>query len=420
LLHEFVLRLAAVGVHSKNDIASFLGLEATLVESAIAEQVSSDNVTYLSSSGAVHLTTRGKNAVRELEAIIPVHVQMSVAFDRLTWSVADYNRRDLILKKEASDAGMIIITPSKTSRISATEVPAADLNRVLREREGRNLRREVLAVQQIRPYTHRFLPVKLLVYGNVARSEVEVGLVVEGDLSPQHDQLLNDLGGPEGLGIQIAEPQSRPVLSAELEQIRVPQNDVSDLRVATIDGRLAAASVEAAAISDPTPTSNEEVSLSDISVRSVSVFEHRELLSDALSGAKSRLLIISPWIKSAVVDTSFVERLERRLKAGVSVSIAHGIGPNDKGSDQVALDRLAALQGRFAKSFRFSRLANTHAKVLIYDDKWISTSFNWLSFRGDPDRTYRMEEGTLVQIPGQVTAQYRQYIDLIEEQRRNG
>jgi hypothetical protein len=42
--------------------------------------------------------------------------------------------------------------------------------------------------------------------------------------------------------------------------------------------------------------------------------------------------------------------------------------------------------------------------VLIFDDKWISTSFNWVSFKGDPDRTCRMDEGTLVRIPGQVTA----------------
>ncbi|CAM5270171.1 hypothetical protein SGLAM104S_02582 [Streptomyces glaucescens] len=39
---------------------------------------------------------------------------------------------------------------------------------------------------------------------------------------------------------------------------------------------------------------------------------------------------------------------------------------------------------------------STLAKVLVYDDVWVTTSFNWLSFKGDLDRTYRMEEGSLV------------------------
>ena len=40
---------------------------------------------------------------------------------------------------------------------------------------------------------------------------------------------------------------------------------------------------------------------------------------------------------------------------------------------------------------------DTHAKVLVSDGYYIKTSFNWLSFRGDPKRKYRQEEGDLVQ-----------------------
>ncbi|MGE2834682.1 hypothetical protein [Mycobacterium sp. SMC-4] len=58
------------------------------------------------------------------------------------------------------------------------------------------------------------------------------------------------------------------------------------------------------------------------------------------------------------------------------------------------------------------RLKNTHAKILIYDGIWINTSFNWLSFRGD--RTFRMEEGTLVQIPSEVDKAFAQYVGVLE------
>ena len=122
-------------------------------------------------------------------------------------------------------------------------------------------------------------------------------------------------------------------------------------------------------------------------------------------------------VRNAVVTTDFVAKLEKRLRAKVEVTIAHGIGEDDSGSDESALRRLSNLAARY-ENFTFTRLANTHAKILIFDDQWVSTSFNWLSFRGHPDRTYRMEEGTLVRIPSKVQEQYERYRALISEQRR--
>ena len=152
-------------------------------------------------------------------------------------------------------------------------------------------------------------------------------------------------------------------------------------------------------------------------VTSVSVFEHADLLNEALETAKQRLLIMSPWVRNAVITTDFIAKLEKRLRAKVQVTIAHGIGDNDLGSDESALKRLSNLAKRF-ENFTFVRVANTHAKILIFDDQWVTTSFNWLSFRGDPNRTYRMEEGTLVKVPAKVQERYEHYLAVIEDQKR--
>lgn len=403
---------------AKKEIGHFLGVNEGLISAAIAEQVSSGNIAYASTVATVQLTDRGKNTVRSLESVRPVHVSMSVVFDRLVWSLAKYDRRDLIQKAEAVERGMIVVPPRKTSRISIDEVQAGEVNRILRGTEGKTLRKEVLSVRRIRPFTHRFFPVKLLVFGDFDSGEVELAAVVDGDASVDHDRALTEIGGPDALGISIDEPEGRPVLSDELEAVRVPDEEVSGLRSAAIAGRIEASSREAVAIADPAPTSAEEMSLQNIQVRSVSVFEHREFLMEALNSAARRILLISPWIKSAVVDTDFVQRLEQRLRRGVRVTIAYGIGDNDSQSDAQAIERLRNLSRRYSQLFRFVRLANSHAKVLIFDDLWISTSFNWLSFRGDPERTYRMEEGTLVKIPGQVTAQYERYLEMVDEQEK--
>ena len=153
-------------------------------------------------------------------------------------------------------------------------------------------------------------------------------------------------------------------------------------------------------------------------VRSVSVFEHPDLLNFALQSATDRILIISPWIRRAVVTTDFLSNVEQRLRAGVRVTIAHGYGEDDRGSDADALRRLKNLAERYDE-FTFVRVQNTHAKILIFDENWVSTSFNWLSFKGDPQRTYRMEEGTLVAIPSRVDSEYSRYLELIDKQRQN-
>jgi len=141
-------------------------------------------------------------------------------------------------------------------------------------------------------------------------------------------------------------------------------------------------------------------------------------LREALTTARTRLLIIAPWVKKSVVTTDFLAKLERRLQVGVEVTIAYGIGDDDRDSDEVAIRRLNNLANRYPAKFSLVRLRNAHAKILIYDGNWINTSFNWLSFRGDSDRTYRMEEGTLVAIPGRVDKEYAHYRALIEQQAR--
>jgi len=417
LLDEFVLRLSDVGLSSTDDMASFLGLELSLVESAVADQVTSDNLSYVSRRRAVGLTVQGKRTVQQLVAVQPVQRQFQVIFDRLTWTLALYSRDHLVSKREAQEAGMLVLPASRTSRISLDDITVPGLNSLLAGRSNQGPRVEVLSVRRLRPNTHRYLPVKLLVYGDPDQGDAQLALSVDGDLSQPHELALVQLGGADHLGISVAPPTPRPILPDELESARVSQEDVAELRATTISQRIEASEADAGSLTRPTPVSSVEQSLLDIPVRGVGVFEHRELLAEALDSARTRLLIISPWIRSAVVDTNFLGRLEQRLRAGTRVHIAHGYGKDDRGSDDEALRRLKNLERRYPTQLTLARLANTHAKILIFDDKWISTSFNWLSFRGDPDRTYRMEEGTLVQIRTTVTSAYDRYVGQIDAER---
>jgi hypothetical protein len=95
------------------------------------------------------------------------------------------------------------------------------------------------------------------------------------------------------------------------------------------------------------------------------------------------------------------------------VHVGYGIGIDDADSHQRALDRLGNLSEKYA-NFVFRRLQNSHAKVLIFDGALVITSFNWLSFVGDPQRTFRDERGLLVRKPEVVVEAARELITRIQ------
>ncbi|TNC17495.1 hypothetical protein FHE66_10170 [Georgenia sp. 311] len=399
IIEEFLVRLVAAGVHTGPDVAEMLGLQRDQVLEAAAIQVSENNLRR--SGGALALTSQGAEVVRNLAATQPVVKTLPIVFDRLVWRLADYNRSSLMTKKDAQEQGRQLLPARQKARIGLGDVTAEGFNALLSARDGRERRVEILRVRKVSPNTHRYLPAQLLVYGDPARREVALALCIDGELQANHGLALDAINAVDRLGLSVGLPEPRPVLDADLESQRVGLADVQQL---------------AAAEPEQVPVTSTARGVARFAVRSVGVFEHPDLLTEALDASVRRLLIISPWVRSAVVTTDFVSKLERRLRAGVEVTIAHGYGDDDSGSDETALKRLANLASRFRDRFMLTRLKNTHAKILIFDNQWVTTSFNWLSFRGDPERTYRMEEGTLVSIVEKVDEAYDRYRQLVAEQ----
>ena len=68
------------------------------------------------------------------------------------------------------------------------------------------------------------------------------------------------------------------------------------------------------------------------------------------------------------------------------MDIAYGYEENDTKTDAAAVRELTNLAARYPDRLSFTRRKSTHAKVLFYDDVWVTTSFNWLSFKGNPKR----------------------------------
>lgn len=389
LLEEFVVRSIAKGFSSTSEIASILGLDERLISSTFADLAAAGALQYQQSTRMGRLTPTGIELSRDLAAVTPVERTFKVHLDRTTWRVADYPRADLVKKSLAIEEGRILLPAKSTKQIAAGDISPRELNRILASGDRRSSSMQVLRVLRARAAEYWYLRCWILVYAR-GQGDVlpELAVVIDGASSADHDIAIEQAGGSGIFNLQIdsGKPEPLPPLPDDLV---------------------------AALTAEGTETSLEQTTADDtegVVVRSLDMYEHRLVLQEALSASRKRLLLVSPWVRSAVVNTQFLASLEGAARRGVEVDIVHGYGPDDGGSDERALRQLKNLQDRFPQRIRIHRHPNTHAKVLIFDDVWIATSFNWLSFRGDADRTYRMEEGVLVRSQEHAEREYAQYI----------
>ncbi|MFD7951911.1 hypothetical protein ACFV4X_00235 [Streptomyces ardesiacus] len=416
LLEEFVLRLVNADVITEDAITGFLGLPKAMVTQTIADHFSADYLTYATlrlgaapDQHRLRLTPRGSQTARDLASISPVNVTLPLIYDQLLCKVRPYDRNAVISRRQAEEENLLLLSPAHKGPVETADITASEINALLRDRG--DVGREVLLVKQItQNKARRVMPAKILVYADPDRSDIQLAVVVDGELSDTHELALLNQGGAAALGIQVEVPQQRPTLEPELERARVPLSEVTRKHAEAAAVQLGAATPMPKAPPVPEPLKDE--------VRAISVFEHPDLLDEALTQATRRILLISPWVRRTVVNTDFLSKLEGRLRRGVTVHIAHGYEHDDSGSDAEALRRLNNLADRYPDKFTIARLKSTHAKILIFDDVWIATSFNWLSFRGSRDRTYRMEEGTLVRGREAVDEQYNRYLTQIDHDRQ--
>ena len=224
-------------------------------------------------------------------------------------------------------------------------------------------------------------------------------VALEGQISDRHTRALAELGLRRKLGIgdRGLEPAAEDLprnLAGNLSGLSAEEQDeVRVLKRAVRQHEIAELVPEE---SEPTRLVEIEArakelqeALEKTDVRAVDTYEHPQYLDDALQRSEELIIIISPWLRRAVMNDDFMDRLDQALERGVSVHIGWGIS-RDEASEPNADESVLRLMDERSKkhpNFNVRRLGATHAKVLISDSRYmIVTSFNWLSFRGDPKR----------------------------------
>lgn len=401
-IEEFMLKSISRGVDSVDDLERFLGLPSKVVISQLG-QLSFENAVASREGAPVRytLTPEGSRRLATAASFALVRQRIPVYIDGITRQLVALDHRDLWTSKQLDP--MDVLPPVERRMPRVADIDLIQINRVtaLMAKIGNPTQRAVRLDAVVGKPTLLFRRALAAGFKSIDGRRISIAFAIDGRPSIEHEIAYERSGvaakSPLFSTLFDADKRRRDVqavareLRRDVNIVEGPAPESSDQRpVLTLAGR-------------------EAVNVASAKVRVLGVYDHPPLLRDALDCAKSRLLIVSPWIRAAVVDNSFMKRLTACLERGVAVTVAYGIGRDDPGErepDRQARESLEALATAF-DNFRLVRKGNTHAKVLLVDELYfVTTSFNWLSFRGDPNKPMREEEGTLVEDKSAVNAYY--------------
>lgn len=379
---KYALRAMLNGIDTIEDLQLFLGLSDGDTGRTVASLLVAEYVDYRppaeNEARRLQLLPAGQEAARDAQLRRPKSTSIQVVYDRLNMTVTTWRKNSLRRSNQAkSDLGRILLPPASSMPVMTENLTIASVSAGL-VRRGR-AEFNILGVSGVTENRNYYHDAIMLVFKDLDSSALRLGVEVDGAWSEPHGAALEAIGAVRRLGLST-ELVSAPHEPLAVSGTRLSRDEVIALQTAMAEG-------------DGGDQGSNDL-LSRTAIRWLGVYEHPHWLEDALVNSTRRLLIISPWIRQAVVDDQWVRRIEK-LSSTVDVTIFWGLGDNS-GSSQGSLNALHAAARR-SNRLGIVRVDDTHAKVLVSDSYYIKTSFNWLSFRGDPTRKYRQEEGDLVQ-----------------------
>ena len=408
IVDEFVLRLLASGPMSRERVGSVLGLQSEFVIEILARLISDTVVVQERDSKLLRISAFGRHVLDKDGDFFPTNHAEGIYFNRVTWEIEASPIIRAISRKAAIESNWIVLPSVHKGKISDEDVTLEKVRDFFGLDSTKKI--EILSLQSIRQKgSAKYVFGKLLAYQNHLSGKIEPLIALDGILREDlTSSLISQNIEMTSLGFaDVDEGVSTESISSE----KSGQGFVS------IDSD----AVEEISSKKSLKTSQPVISAISPANRNIDTFEHVIYLQKALQNARSRILIYSPWIKNYIVNVGFIDDLEDRIKKGVRVDIAFGYRKTDpkkgeyRGCHEEALQKLYSLMKKYPQKMAVHELIHTHAKVLIFDNVEIVGSFNWLSFKGDPKRTYCFETSKYIEDSSNADISYTQLIARLPE-----
>lgn len=421
VLQEFILKFISSGIDDISDICKFLGVNRTAINNAVAVLQKNSLITVDIFYSKLKLTDKGEKDLKEAATIIPEDIEYALYVDGLLGNVY-LDTRKLYTPKELRSFGIksINTTVEKPTLDSLTyeEVKRAiNLFKKNHAYERDKLEGNLQEISCITKTYVEYKKVNVLVFMNKSEDiefQVFDGTTRNDDYSIAiQKQYNNNSRVLDFDSNDISEVKEDNSLISVLPKEIIESAKSFSYKDSTLVREISNLTTQLDAIKNDDDGNDEQQKESATekirflekkieemknerksSDRILSTYDHRPLLLDALENAQNTVVILSPWIKSGGLNNEILGCIEKALQRNTRVIIGYGISKKED-SDRWILKRLADIQKKkHGNKLLLVKLSNTHEKVLIKDNEYmVITSFNWLSFKGDPNKGFRQETG---------------------------
>lgn len=407
LAEEFIMKCISHELNDGREIALFLGMDENLIDKVLSELLSK---ALIKKEDVLKLTESGLDALEQQTVLAPMSETKTFYIDALNGKLRDSFYLNFFNSQNNSNSALNkIVKKPRKGHIEDIVDYYENIEKLLQSNNSSS-RIELIQVNAIEKVYTQWHELLLVLYQrNPDDKEIEYEIFSRGNIQVEYRTTIEQLYAE---GKKILDPIFQKIDRELSDRNLVETETLSPINYEDIQ-TVEKLSVKLDSLDDPDflieskNQSNKEErnkliqQLNQIKAQSkisdiIHTYEHRDYLFKALEKAKQRIMIVSPWIKNYAVDRQFLENLEATLKKKVQVYIFYGIKGSSQQNDPRAIQKLEELSNTY-NNFSFGKLKNTHRKILVCDAEFgIVTSFNFLSFRADPNLTYRDELGIII------------------------
>jgi predicted transcriptional regulator len=407
LLEEYIMKCIVHNLNKLEEIAGFLGIDNDIVEKVLSKLISDDIIIR---DNGFRLTEKGQDALQQQTILSPLSDSRTFYLDGLSGKLIDnFSLNKFDVKKYPNNCLDKVIKKPRKDNIEDILDYYQDIERHLQNSiSNKNI--ELIQVNKIEKVYREWHEVLLVLYkSNPNDSEIEYEIFSRNSIQKDYRETIEKLYGE---GKKILDP-----IFQDMKQDNTSNQSFTEIFSSIKDEdikNVEQINAKISSLNDPDSFTDKNTSvkeekqklkqqLEQIKTQTrisevIHTTEIREYLFKALKEAKNRVMIVSPWIKSNVVNQEFLSTLEETLKRRVQINIIYGYKetPGSMKNDIWSINQLHNLMHNY-KNLNFQKTANSHRKQIVCDDKFaIVTSFNFLSFRADPNLTYRDELGVVL------------------------
>lgn len=445
-IDEFIVRTMHVGLKAPEEISGFLGIEPIVTHRRLVELQRSELINVLplqqpESGATCVLTEKGLEAATSLSQ--RKHVEKTIGpvifhgLLRKSIAMGDDMESQLLTPRDLRELDVEAIRAIPQRKPHPEEVDIAGLDQLYSaylKRKNKGVKETLLNVRGVDKGARTlYMPAVMLIYETLGgQHRRQVAFAVNGVLDDECEKAFAEKKGQELLkdlidaqydttDRLIAEyfppslAQSLPSASAideasqefdsaqqagELAEAAIAKGSRPDTRQvlrAKVEEANQRADQKAAEADEANRRKEEaEGKIAKLKARRLHLYSLGEVFDEALRSATTRLVIVSAFISTAVIDRKFISTVSDALDRGVRLWIQYGMGDGDHKEERrewkEAEKALKDLKKKYPGQVLIDARGGTHEKILICDDRFVAVgSFNWLSYPGAKARKKRKE-----------------------------